>query len=103
MPPANDVGIGLTRGGVVELGTPSCDGGGVVAGEELLLLGGDLLLERSSLQNNITLATLLAQITIQETFIEFVSANDKNFSLYFFLFVLILILTMVQWNYFSMK
>lgn len=48
MPPANDVGIGLTRGGVVALGTPSFDGGGVVAGEVLLLLGGDLLLDRSS-------------------------------------------------------
>lgn len=27
---------------------PSCDGGGELAGEELLLLGGDLLLDRSS-------------------------------------------------------
>jgi len=51
MPPANDVGIGLTRpdrGGLVALGKPSFDGGGVMAGEVLLLLGGDLLLDRSS-------------------------------------------------------
>ena len=50
MPPGNDVGMGLTKGGVVALGTPSFDkGGGVVAGDVLLLLGGDLLLDRSSL------------------------------------------------------
>ena len=54
MPPGNDVGIGLTKGGVVALGTPSFDkGGGVVAGDVLLLLGGDLLLDRSSLNKKI--------------------------------------------------
>ena len=53
MPPGNDVGIGLTKGGVVALGTPSFDnGGGVVAGDVLLLLGGDLLLDLSSLQKD---------------------------------------------------
>ena len=52
MPPGNDVGMGLTRGGVVFPAMPSLDGGGVVAGEVLLLLGGDLLLDLSSLQKD---------------------------------------------------
>jgi len=49
MPPGNDVGMGLTRGGVVFPAKPSLEGGGVVAGDVLLLLGGDLLLDLSSL------------------------------------------------------
>ena len=45
MPPGNEVGMGLTKGGVV--GVAASFGGGVVAGDDDLLLIGDRLLDLS--------------------------------------------------------